>query len=195
MLLPGFVGVQSPAAAAQFCVSRMSQTSIHAIVNIRDGLWGNLALIAFCLGLAGFAVWCDHTVHGEVSVLVWAFSGVFVLFCYIPVSAIRRPKSRVLAIDGDHLLWRMYNPKTGQVILEQRLALSSIRALKWVFPKWNRWGGEEVPDPGLLFITAERSSHTLPEEFFPARHRRRIEAALKQRIPDLKIVEKHESSD
>jgi hypothetical protein len=171
---------------------------MQPIVHIKDGLWGNLALMAFCLGLAAFAVWIDYKFHGEVSVYVWAFSAFFVLFCFVPISAIRRPRSRLLAIDGCHLLWRIYDPKTGQAAMECRLALHSIRALNWGFPKYEKWSGTETPSisgPSLVFITAERSSHTLPSEFFPASYRRRIEAVMKEKIPGLKIVEKHEFHD
>jgi hypothetical protein len=83
-------------------------------------------------------------------------------------------------------------------LMERRLALHSIRALNWVFPKCQKWSGLETPsisDPSLVFITAERSSHSLPSEFFPASYRRRIEAVLKEKIPGLKIVEKHKSHD
>lgn len=160
----------------------------------RGGLWGNLAAVAFCLGLAVFARWLDHRSHGEVSVFVWGLAGVFVLVCDIPVNAIRRPQSRLLAIEGRYLLWRISNRKTGQVALEHRLALDSIRALKWVVPMPADCSrGQDYGSARLLFITAERSTHTLPEQFFPAAYRRKIEAALKQELPALEIVEKLES--
>lgn len=167
---------------------------METIVHIKDGLWSNLAVIVFSLTLAAAALWGDHYSHGEVSVLAWIFASIFVLFCWVPISAIRRPKSRLLAVDGSHLLWRIYDGKTKGVILERRLALSSIRALKWVVPTpADSRGGQDYTNARLLFITAERSSHTLPDEFFPAAHRRKIEAALKQSIPNVNIVEEFES--
>ena len=169
---------------------------MRTIVHIKDRLWSNLACIAFCLGLAAFAVWGDHRVHGKVSIFVWIFAGLFVLFCWIPIDAIRRPKSRLLAFDGSYLLWRIDNGKTREVILEKRLPLDSIRALKWVVPKpADCRHGQDYANARLFFITAERSTHTLPDEFFPASHRRKIEAALKQELPTLTIVEKLESPD
>jgi hypothetical protein len=110
---------------------------------------------------------------------------VFVLYCVGAISAIRRPKSRLLAIDGDDLLWRSYSQKTNETILEKRLALSSIQGLKWV-------GVEDPHYNRLRFITSEGVSHTLPDEFFPASHRNKIETALKERVPGLEIMERVE---
>lgn len=167
---------------------------MRTIVQIEDGPWSNLATIAFCVGLAASAVWLNRRFHGKVSVFVWIFAGVFVLLCCIPIRAIRRPKSRLLAIDGRHLLWRIYNGKTGQMTLEHRLTLTSIRALKWVVPKpADCRRGQDYANARLLFITDERSSHTLPAEFFPASYRHKIETALKQELPTLQILEKLES--
>lgn len=150
--------------------------------------------MAFLLALAAGTVWGDHHLNGEVSVVVWIFASFFVLFCWIPIHAIRRPKSRLLAFDGASLLWRIHEEKSRRVLLEKRLAISSIRALKWVVPD-SREEGHDFSHARLLFITAERSSHTLPDEFFPGLYRRKIEAALKQRLPDVKIVEQLESPD
>ena len=167
---------------------------MQPILNIKDGLWGNLATIVFMLALAVLAVWLDYRSHGEVSIFVWAFAGAFVLFCWIPTNAIRKPKTRLLAFDGSHLLWRIYNGKTKEIILEKRLPLDSIRALKWIIPiPPDCRRGQDYTSARLLFITAERSSHTLPDEFFPAAYRRKIEGALKQRLPGIEIVEKFES--
>jgi hypothetical protein len=169
---------------------------MQTIVAIKDGLWSNLAVIIFSLTLAAAALWSDHYSHGQISIFVWIFASIFVLFCWVPISAIRRPKSRVLAMDGSYLLWRIYDGKTSETILEKRLALSSIRALKWVVPTpADCRRGQDYSRARLLFITTGRASHTLPEEFFPASHRRRIEAALKQRITSLDIVEEFESPD
>jgi hypothetical protein len=169
---------------------------VQTIVHIKDGLWSNLAVIAFSLTFAAAAVWGDHCSHGEVSIFVWIFASIFVVFCWVPISAIRRPKSRLLAIDGSHLLWRIYDGKTKEAILERRLALSSIRALKWIVPTpADSRRGQDYSNARLVFITAERGSHTLPDEFFPAAHRRKIEATLKQRIPNVNLVEELESPD
>jgi hypothetical protein len=169
---------------------------VQTILHIKDGLWGNLATIAFSLTLAAVAVWGDHYSHGEVSIFVWIFASIFVLFCWIPNSAIRRPRSRVLAFDSSHLLWRIYDGETQEAIFEKRLALSSIRVLRWIVATpANSRRSQDYSSARLLFVTAEHSSHTLPDEFFPAAHRQKTEAALKQRIPDLKIVENLESTD
>ncbi len=153
---------------------------MQTIVHIKDGLWSNLAAIAFALGLAVLAVWLDSTVHGEVSIVVWFFSGVFVLFCFLPIKRIRKPRSPLLAIDGNQLLWRINNRKTGAVALERRVPLRSIRGLKWVVPiPADSRRGRDYANAQLRFITDERSSLTLPDEFCASAYRGRIEAALK----------------
>lgn len=96
-------------------------------------------------------------------------------------------------MDDSHLLWRIND---GKAIIERRLALRSIRALKWVVPTpADSLCGRDYTNARLLFITTERGSHALPDEFFPAAHRRKIEAALKQRIQNVNIVEELESPD
>ena len=168
---------------------------MRTIVHIRDRLWSNLASIAFCLGLAASAVWLDHRFRGEVSIFIWIFAGLLVLFCWIPIDAIRRPRSRLLAFDGSWLLWRICDGKTREILLEKRLPLVSIRTLKWVVPRPEDCRhGQDHSNAQLFFVTAEGGTHRLPDEFFPAPHRRKIEAALKQEIPSLTIVEKLEST-
>jgi hypothetical protein len=64
-------------------------------VHIKDSLWSNLIVIVFNLTLAAGVLWGEHYSHGKVSILVWIFASVFVLVFWVPISAIRRPKSRL----------------------------------------------------------------------------------------------------
>ena len=105
---------------------------MQTIVPIKDGRWSNLAAIGFSLTVAGAALWGDHYSHAEVSIFVWIFASIFVLFCWVPISAIRRPKSRLLAMDGSHLLWRIYNGQTKAAILSAWPETPSSPA-RWAF--------------------------------------------------------------
>jgi hypothetical protein len=163
---------------------------VQPIIHINDGLWANLATIAFLLALSAFAMWLDHRSHGEVSVFAWIFSALFVLFCYVPLDAIRKPKSRWLAIEGDDLVWRI-RTKESEAVCEGRLPLRSLRTLEFVIPK-------EVLAPRsrlnscaeLFFITVHGSRHELPLDFLPGVYREKIVAAMQQHVPNVQIVER-----
>src|SRR5687767_5152020 len=103
---------------------------MRPIIDIKDGLWGNLAVIVFMLALAVFGVWLDHRSHGEVSPIVWGFVALFVLSCYFPIDNIRKPKSCTLLIEGEYLVWRTRD-KEGEGTREERLPLRQIRALEF----------------------------------------------------------------
>jgi hypothetical protein len=168
---------------------------VQTVVHIKDGLWGNLATIVFSLSLAVFAVWLDHRSHGEVSIFVWGFAGIFVLFCYIPIDAIRRPKSRLLAIDGDYLVWQTRSKESGRVN-EERLPLKSIRALEFITPRNAECQNSGNPAHArLLFVTAQRSKRELPSDFWPGIYRKRIIAAVRERVPDVEVVERLDDPD
>ena len=161
---------------------------MQPIISIKDGILWNLATIALFLGLGALAIWVDHRSHGEVSIVVWIFSGIFVLFCYFPINSIRRPKSRMLAIEGDDLVWRIHSKEPGDC-REERIPLRSVQTLEVVIAQED--GHSEIsPEVKLYFITSQQNKRELPSEFFPGVYRKRIVAAIRQRIPDLRVVEK-----
>ena len=163
--------------------SETAQTVIH----IRDGVWSNLALIVFCVGLAVCAAWLDYRSHGDVGVVAWIFGSVLVLFCAVPVCSIRNPRSCWLGVEGADLVWRISSGKTGQTLCEKRLPKSSVRGLAWVTPAPST--DAEPAAPRLFIVTQNRGSHELPSEFFAACYRRKIETALREHIPGLAITE------
>ena len=159
------------------------------IIHIKDGLLGNLATIVFLLALAALAVWLDHRSHGEVSIFVWVFAGLFVLCCYFPLDNIRRPKSCMLLIEGDQLVWRIRD-KEGQGIRVERLPLRQIRRLRFVIPSEVMARRSRLLSCAeLYFITAQGAERELPLEFFPGVYRDRIVAAIRERVPDVQIEE------
>jgi hypothetical protein len=162
---------------------------VKPIIQIKDGLLGNLTTIVFSLAVAALAVWLDHRSHGEVSIFVWAFACVFVLFCYIPISDIRHPKSRTLLIEGDQLIWRIRD-KEGEGVREERLPLRQIRGLRFVIPREAMVRRSRLLSCAeLYFITAQGSERALPVEFFPGVYRDRIVAAVRQHVPDVHVEE------
>jgi hypothetical protein len=159
------------------------------IIHVKDGLLGNLATIVFMLALAALAVWLDHRSHGEVSIIAWAFAAVFVLSCYFPFDNIRRPKSCILLIEGDQLVWRIRD-KEGGGVREERLPLRQIRGLQFVIPKdATARRSRLLSCAELYFVTAQGAKRELPLEFFPGVYRDRIVAAIRERVPDVQIEE------
>ena len=162
---------------------------MQPIIQIRDGVLGNLATIFFSLALGAFAVWLDHRVHGEVSIFVWAFALFFAVFCYIPISNIRRPKSRTLLIEGDYLVWRIRD-KEAEEVREERIPVRQIRALEFVIPKEANAGRSHLLSSAeLYFVTAQGSKRELPLDFFPGVHRDKIVAAIREHVPNLSVKE------
>jgi hypothetical protein len=158
------------------------------IIHIKEGVWVNLATIAFMLALAGFAVWLDHRSHGEVNVFVWVLAAVFVLACYFPIDDIRKSKSRLLIVEGDYLVWRIRG-KEGEGLREERIPLSQIRALEFVIPKdATSRNSRLISCAELYFITAQGKCE-LPLDFFPGVYRDKIVAAIRQHVPTIQVLE------
>jgi hypothetical protein len=163
----------------------MMQTIVHR----KDGLWSNIAAIVFMLCLAGFAIWIDHRQHGSVSFFVWVICAAWLLFCYIPIDSIRKPKSWLLAIDGDFLVWRVRSKESGAA-QERRIPLKSLRTLKFVMPQSalsnnSRLGGWE----DLVFIDMHGNRYELPSEFFAGVYRKKIVSMIRERLPNIEVQE------
>jgi hypothetical protein len=157
------------------------------IIQIKEGLLGNLAAILFLLALAAFVVWLDRYSHGEVQIGVWVFAAIFVLCCYFPLDNIRRPRSRTLLIEGDQLVWRIRD-KEGEKTREERLLLHQIRRLHFVIPRDTT--GSRLPSCAeLYFITSQGAKRELPLDFFPGVYRDRIVTAVREHVPDLQVVD------
>jgi hypothetical protein len=159
------------------------------IIHIKDSLWGNLATTVFLLALAACAVWLDYHSHGTVSIVVWIFAALFVLFCYIPLDHIRHPKSRTLLIEDSQLVWRV-RAKDGEAVLEERLPLRQICALRFVIPSsTNPRRKLQRSYADLYFITLQGLQRELPPEFFPGVYRDRIITAVREHIPNVQVEE------
>ena len=158
------------------------------IIYLKDGLLGNLATILLMLALAALAVWLDHRSHGEVSIFVWAFAAVLVLFCCIPFDHIRHPKSRTLLIEGDQLVWRIRD-KEGDRVREERLPLRQIRGLQFVIPQDATARHSRLLSCAELYFITPQGRRGLPPEFFPGVHRNRIVTAVREHVPDVQVEE------
>jgi len=161
---------------------------MRPIIHIKDGLWVNLAAIAFMLALASFAVWLDHRSHGEVSIFVWVLAGIFVLSCYFPIEDIRKPKSRLLVIEGDYLVWRIRG-KEGEGFREERIPLRQIRALEFVIPKDATLRNSRLISCAELYFVTGQGKRELPLDFFPGVYRDKIVAAIRQHVPTIQVLE------
>ena len=159
------------------------------IIQIKDGLLGNLATIVFMLALAALAVWLDRRSHGEVSIIVWTVAVAFVLTCYFPIDNIRRPKSCILLIEGDQLVWRVRDQE-GEGVREERLPLRQIRGLQFVIPKDSSARRSRLLSCAeLYFVMTQGAKRELPLEFFPGVYRDRIVAAVQKHVPNVQVEE------
>ena len=160
------------------------------IIEIKDGLWGNLATIAFLLAISALAIWLGHrSNNGAAPFACWFFSAGMVLCCYLPIDAIRKPRTRSLSIEGDDLVWRVRSAE-GEKPTEDRIPLQELRALEFVIPR--RYGDRSSrlqSDAELYLIPAKGEKRELPLDFFPGVHRDKIVAAIKERVPDIQVVE------
>ncbi len=163
--------------------SNDATVEMKPIIHLKDGILGNAVTIVFLLGLAWLVVWLDHKFNSEVSLIAWIFAGIFALGCCFPVAEILTPKSRTLTIDEDFLVWQTQEGKSGG-IQETKLPLGQIRALEFVVP---REGGASCAE--LFFIDIQGNRHALPTEFFPGIYRKKIESAVRQRVPALEVIE------
>ena len=94
------------------------------IIYIKEGLLGNLATIAFMLGLATLVIWLGKHSQYEATIPTRIVAGIFVLCCYFPLDNIRHPKARTLLIEGDEIVWRIRGQEGGdKVVQEERLPL------------------------------------------------------------------------
>lgn len=168
---------------------------MQTVVHIKDGIWSNLACIGFMLGLSALTAWLDYRSHGEVSIFAWLMCAIWLLFCYIPIDAIRKPKSRLLAIDGDFLVWRI-RTKESETVREERLPLRSIRALEFVLPQSALSSNSRLESfAELFFITTHGQRRELPSDFFPGVYRKKIIAAIQQHVPNVEVLEKNGDAD
>lgn len=159
------------------------------IIHLKEGLLSNGVTIVFLLALAALSVWLDHRSHGEVSVVVWVFAGLFVLGCYFPLANIRSPKSRTLLIEGDQLVWRVRD-KEGEGVREERLPLRQIRRLQFVVPaRPYAPNSRLISCAELYFVTAQGAKRELPLDFFPGVYRERIIAAVREHVPEVQVEE------
>ena len=170
------------------------QRHMRQIIYIKEGLWLNLVTIVFLLALAVLGVWLDHHSHGRVSIFAWVFMVLFILCCYFPIDGILHPKTRSLEIDGGWLVWCI-RYKEGDPFQEERIPLAELRSLEFVIPREAGVRKSQMISSGELhFVTADGQKHELPLEFFPGVYRERIEAAIRQEIPAIQVVERFDDA-
>jgi hypothetical protein len=169
---------------------------VHTILYIKDGFLRNVGTIIFLLGLSVFSAWIGVRSNIDVftTSIVWAGCAFWILFCMVPLKAILRPKSRLLAIDGDDLVWQIRDGRS-KTLNEQRIPWRSVRALEFVVAR--RRGLRDPrghPFADLRFISLQ-GAHELPPGFFPGFHRKKIIAEIRRYLPAVQVNDKFDDSD
>lgn len=167
---------------------------MQTILDFKDRWITNLATVLFMVGLSMLVAWLDYRNDHSIGLPVSIACIVWLLLCAVPIKAILRPRSKLLAIDGRELLWQIREDKTGMV-KERRIPLDSVRALEFLTP---RRRGQRDPRndcrADLVFVTAG-ARYELPSEFRAGYHRKKIVAEIQRVLPDVEVKEEFQPSE
>ena len=160
---------------------------METIIDIKDGRIGNLGALLFLYGLSGLVIWA--IVHWRLGWVAAVFGvvviGIWFLVSLIFVYRMFRPKRRTLRLHSNELVWSV---KFGSSPEEQcRTELGTIRKLRFVHARVTAGEGPDVSQPSLVFVLRDGSRRELPSGFLAGSYRKRIETALRKRIPGLAI--------
>lgn len=168
-----------------------SRDSWKVIVETREGVISNvigiLFLLSLCALLITLAVKRDDFILRVVTpvfCLGWLFG------CYIFWDNIRNPKTIILAIDGNRLVWVLRQKKSIHDE-EQGILLCSIAALEFVrkVPKYTS-SGLNLSSTELLVVDVHGQHLSLPEELRPDLYRQRIIDAILAANPAVSIIDR-----
>lgn len=166
----------------------------HVIVQVKDGVASNLACLAFIVCLCAFVIWWGTT-HDRVLLLVAPiFCIVWLYVGYVCVRNIRHPKSAMLAVEGDRLIWKLHNRESQEEVAAS-IILKSIATIEFVLPQIrfeNKLRHKALAQ--LFVVDVHGNRRQLPEELWPGVYQKRISIALKQYLPNIQIIERFDES-
>jgi hypothetical protein len=161
------------------------------IVHVKEGVISNLICILFLLSLCVFTVFWAVT-HKDTllpfAAPFFCFAWLFV--CYVCLRNIRNPKSCVLAIDGDRLVWILRTAESGKSE-EGSIPLQAIETLEFVLPATRYPNNARLHSMAELYIVdVDGNRVLLPTELFPGVYRKKITEAIRQEKPTVRVVER-----
>jgi hypothetical protein len=165
---------------------------MKVILDVKDGRTGNVLGILSAWAWAGGMVWL--AVYRDDGMLLYFFAPLCCVASLVVSHGwfqnIRHPKSGVLAIDGDRLVWMMRQKEEGEV-QKLSLPLRSITGLEVVLPRMDGEPNTRNYVLAELFLRdIHGNRHRLPAALHPAVYRKKIIAALQEAIPALKVSER-----
>lgn len=173
------------------------------IIHVKEGLLGTVLVFPFILALFGFTVWC-HFHLGRPNGLQTVFMcGLWLATLYFPIDALLHPKSAELLIEGNQLIWSVRAGEgADKAVTRDAVPLHWIATLEIVFPI--KHSGDAIiateisrdySEAQLSVVGKTGERKTLPAELWPGVYYQKIVSALRERIPDLRVVEKSGSPD
>ena len=166
---------------------------MRKIVEVREGLLGNLFAIVLLISLAGFTSWAFHRDH-YLRLVGYAFGLAWLSGCILFVRNILNPKESYLGIEGDRLVWSVRNTESAAATVTD-MPLKSLRRLEFVLPKMKfHVKAKNYPLSELFLVDVHMNRHRLPMELWPGVHRDKIVTALKGELPELEVVERVDGS-
>lgn len=167
---------------------------MRKIVEVKEGVIGNLLAIVLLLTLAGLTSWAFYSDH-FLRPVGYAFSLAWLAGCILFLRNILNPKSSFLAIEGDRLIWSVRKAESAAPTINE-MPLKSLRRLEFVLPKMKfQLNARNYPLSELFLIDTHLNQYRLPMELWPGVHRDKIVEALKGELPNLEVVERVEGSN
>ena len=157
---------------------------MEIIISSKTKRSGKIAGVVVLWSLAGGVLWAGPY-FGFPILPAAIFAAVLILVSLVLLRSAFQPKrDQWLTIDADAVRWRVR--RGTEPVVNQRIPLNSIQSCKIVTTPNS---GDAVPPIDLYFVLRDGSEKQVPREFSPALHRERIEDALREQLPNLKIQE------
>jgi hypothetical protein len=168
------------------------------IIDVKEGVVSAFMVIPFLLALCGFTVWCHFRLGRPTTFETLFICGLWVAFLYFPIDAMLHPKCGKLFIDGEHLTSIVCGGEGNDKSLTQdSVPLREIITIEIVFPvkEFVHGVSRDYSEAQLYLVDKAGQRKLIPSELWPGVYYRQIIAALREKIPDLRVVEKNGSPD
>ena len=161
------------------------------IVCVKDGIVANVVTISFTFFLCALIIWLIWRADNPVAKIAAPFFCFFWLLfgVYGSFQNIRNPKSCLLVIRNDQLVWILRKKESGPTE-EQGIPLQKIDTLEFVLPETGMNVGRPNALAELFILDVHGNRHHLPIELWPGVNREKIVDAIQRQNPTIKVVER-----